>query len=429
MTKNIKFQGIIILVALGFYVNVSAQKKTREQYVSEYYKMAIEEMNRYRIPASITLAQGILETESGNSDLCRIAKNHFGIKCKTTWQGMKFIKDDDTKNECFRAYSSAEESFRDHSLFLVNGDRYANLFTFDIKDYKSWAYGLKEAGYATAKTYPQMLLKHIEDLKLYQFDNYGSMKSMSNIKIEDEQNQDSSSNISAEERKKLIQNELSSLAKSRANNLNYVTLDRNLTLMDISKINNIPFLNLILFNELDGEQLLMPGQNIFLQKKLSSNPVGKHIVKAGESIYDISQIYGMTSESIRRFNRLEKYEQVSSGDTLYLDKMRETYPRTRTYYEIQNEKIKLGSLNSSSTPKVYNGVSSNATQPVVNTIQPIPGTDKYMIMHTIKAQENVFRISKLYDVSVNDILVWNNLTVESGLTVGQVLKIISNKKP
>ena len=133
-------------------------------------------MNRYKIPASITLAQGLIETESGNSLLASKANNHFGIKCKAEWKGAIFIKDDDTKNECFRAYGAVEESYRDHSLFLLK-PRYAKLFSYDMTDYRSWAYGLKEAGYATNPNYPAMLIKYIEELKLYQFDKFGMEKS------------------------------------------------------------------------------------------------------------------------------------------------------------------------------------------------------------------------------------------------------------
>lgn len=141
-------------------------------YIEKYYKTAIREMYQYRIPASITLAQGILESGCGMSDLATIANNHFGIKCTSDYTGDTFLKDDDKKDDCFRVYLDAESSYRDHSLFLVNRPRYSFLFTYYIKDYRAWAIGLKRAGYATNPNYPQLLIDVIEANKLYEYDRH-----------------------------------------------------------------------------------------------------------------------------------------------------------------------------------------------------------------------------------------------------------------
>ncbi|WP_443945168.1 glucosaminidase domain-containing protein [Pedobacter sp. AW1-32] len=138
-------------------------------YIDEFKAVAIEEMNAYGIPASITLAQGILESGSGNSDLAKYANNHFGIKCTSDWRGKNYFKDDDQKNDCFRVYKDARESFKDHSEFLKR-KRYSPLFQLDKNDYKSWARGLKDAGYATNPRYPEMLINMIEKYELYQYD-------------------------------------------------------------------------------------------------------------------------------------------------------------------------------------------------------------------------------------------------------------------
>lgn len=138
-------------------------------YIDEFKSVAIEEMNAYGIPASITLAQGILESGSGNSDLAKYANNHFGIKCTSDWKGKNYFRDDDQKNDCFRVYRDARESFKDHSEFLKR-KRYSNLFQLDKNDYKSWAQGLKQAGYATNPKYPDMLISTIEKYQLYQYD-------------------------------------------------------------------------------------------------------------------------------------------------------------------------------------------------------------------------------------------------------------------
>ena len=141
-----------------------------ESYIDKFKEIAVWQMHKFGIPASITMAQAILESNSGNSQLARVAKNHFGIKCTNSWNGKTYLKDDDKKGECFRMYSDEKESFRDHVEFLKR-DRYATLFTIDSRDYKAWAHGLKKAGYATNPKYPQLLISLIERYKLYELDS------------------------------------------------------------------------------------------------------------------------------------------------------------------------------------------------------------------------------------------------------------------
>lgn len=144
---------------------------TREEYIEEYAPLAVEAQEEYGIPASITLAQGILESDNGNSRLATEGNNHFGIKCKSDWKGRKMYHDDDELDECFRAYRTAEESYEDHSIFLSTGQRYASLFDLEITDYEGWAHGLKAAGYATNPAYAERLIKIINDNKLYKYDD------------------------------------------------------------------------------------------------------------------------------------------------------------------------------------------------------------------------------------------------------------------
>lgn len=146
-----------------------AQRITPEQYIALYKDIAMSEMKRSGVPAAITLAQGILETECGNSELVKKSNNHFGIKCRNTWTGASVTHDDDLKGECFRAYNSPDESFKDHSDFLKTSPRYAPLFKLDQTDYRGWAYGLKRAGYATNPAYPAILIKNIEQYNLQQY--------------------------------------------------------------------------------------------------------------------------------------------------------------------------------------------------------------------------------------------------------------------
>ena len=162
----------IILLSLLF-VAVSAiagVRQTREEYVEKYKAIAIAHMERYGIPASITMAQGILESDSGNSQLSTSSNNHFGIKCKKHWTGDRVYHDDDAKGECFRAYPSVEASYQDHADFLDQSPRYDSLFAYPSDDYRSWARGLKAAGYATAPDYAERLVKIIESMKLYLLD-------------------------------------------------------------------------------------------------------------------------------------------------------------------------------------------------------------------------------------------------------------------
>ena len=143
---------------------------TRKEYIEKYKELAVKQMRKHKIPASITLAQACLESSNGNSSLARKANNHFGIKCHNGWKGKGYTHDDDKKDECFRKYDSAEDSFTDHSYFLISGSRYNSLFDLKITDYKAWAHGLKAAGYATNPKYAQMLIDIIEEYKLYEFD-------------------------------------------------------------------------------------------------------------------------------------------------------------------------------------------------------------------------------------------------------------------
>ncbi len=168
---------VFSLLALVVSVDVAGQnggRTSREEYIREFAPLAIEAQEEYGIPASITLAQGILESDSGNSRLATEGNNHFGIKCKSNWTGGTVYHDDDEEDECFRAYDSAEESYQDHSIFLATGQRYASLFDLEPTDYKGWAHGLRAAGYATNPAYAERLIKIIDDYELYKYDTQAS---------------------------------------------------------------------------------------------------------------------------------------------------------------------------------------------------------------------------------------------------------------
>lgn len=167
---RIIFAVLFLATAAGAAAQTKNTRQTREEYIYRYRRIAVDHMERYGIPASITLAQGILESDCGNSRLSRSSNNHFGIKCKKDWTGNRVYHDDDEKGECFRSYETVEESYEDHARFLDNSPRYEKLFSYPTDDYRSWAHGLKAAGYATAPDYALRLIKIIEESKLYLFD-------------------------------------------------------------------------------------------------------------------------------------------------------------------------------------------------------------------------------------------------------------------
>lgn len=231
--------------------NPNQKSYTTLSYIDQFKDVAIEEMNAYGIPASITLAQGILESGSGNSDLAKYANNHFGVKCTSDWKGKGYYKDDDQKNECFRVYKDARESYKDHSAFLKR-KRYSGLFQLDKNDYKNWAYGLKDAGYATNPQYPTLLINTIEKYELHQYDQAESEKDKLNR--EDRVFADINKSI-PEEKKKYTPVYLPKTKQSTARSNNVYTVKQgdtlyniakryNLTIEQLKEINNLPDLSI-----------------------------------------------------------------------------------------------------------------------------------------------------------------------------------------
>ncbi|MEC8030888.1 MAG: glucosaminidase domain-containing protein [Bacteroidota bacterium] len=259
---------------------------TREQYIEQYRKDAIIQMHKHKIPASITMAQGILESSNGNSRLAVKGNNHFGIKCHN-WDGKKIYEDDDKKNECFRKYENALASFEDHSLFLKKYNRYAFLFDFKITDYKAWAKGLKTAGYATNKKYADLLIKLIEENQLYELD-----------KVKETQS---------------ILTEFSRNVYLHPNRIKYVISKEGETLLEIAKEFDMRLWQLYKYNDIEDEYELTKGEKIFIQPKKNKGKVEAHITKDGESIRSISQLYGIKLKKLKKRNKhLSGYE-INSG--------------------------------------------------------------------------------------------------------------------
>ena len=303
MKKN-----LLILVVIFFNVNsVFAQpaerRITREEYIEMYKDDAIREMMKSGVPASITLAQGILESGDGNSPLAVYAKNHFGVKCHSGWKGKTMRLDDDEKNECFRKYETVYESYKDHSEFLVTRSRYDFLFELKITDYKGWAKGLKKAGYATNPKYADLLIMLIEKNNLNQYDNYAKVPPRRPTKVRDS--------------KVLATKSLKRIIKLH-NNIKYVKVKKGDTFYRISKDFNMNLWQILKYNDLNENDILKIDDIIYLQPKKNKAKEKYHTVKKGETMRDISQLYGVKLKKLYKKNRMFMGTQPNIGDKIHL---------------------------------------------------------------------------------------------------------------
>jgi len=253
-------------------------------YINTYSDLAVNEMKKHKIPASITLAQGLLESGAGRSSLAAKSNNHFGIKCGSSWRGKTVRHHDDARNECFRAYNHPRDSYEDHSLFLTRGARYAFLFKLNITDYKGWARGLKKAGYATDPSYANRLITIIEDYELYKYDRKGGKGSSK------------------------IQEEEASTLKHQvylSNDLAYIVARNGDTFKSLDKETGISWRKLIKYNDLHEGYTLANGDIIYLCKKnkKAAKKYTVHIVRDGDSMHGIAQMYGIRLENLYKMNR------------------------------------------------------------------------------------------------------------------------------
>ena len=272
-------------------------------------------MKEYGIPASITLAQGILESGSGNSKLARIANNHFGIKCHKDWHGKTFYMDDDEEHECFRKYNKAEDSYRDHSLFLTQRGRYSFLFDYDIKDYKKWAHGLKKAGYATNPKYPQLLIRIIENYELAQYDSGKAGK-----RKKKKENLVDLAEIAAPVTADLVKIDTTATGRQlyTNNGKKLIIAREGDNYYDIAQEFGIYSWQLYTYNDVSKKHEVRSGELVYLEKKKrkADKKFKTHIVLEGESMQMISQIYGIKLKRLYSMNNLPEGIQVSAGTKL-----------------------------------------------------------------------------------------------------------------
>ena len=311
----------MVLFPLGLF----AQKITPEEYIQTYKDIAMSEMREHKIPASITLAQGLLESGAGNSALAREAKNHFGIKCHKGWTGKTYIMDDDEKDECFRKYNDAEESFRDHSEFLCGRSRYAALFDLEITDYEGWAKGLKAAGYATNPKYAQLLIDRIELYDLAKYDKIALGQMTDDNQLPD---------IAPED-------ELLELAFSPADRSKYELVDMTQDKRFIYENNGVRFVyakegeaperlaqefgikfkKFCTYNLLKrpDEMVFHSGDVVYLAKLKNKNWKAKrHVVGEGETLRDVALRYAVKPEKIMKKNGLVEGQRLDTGQVLWL---------------------------------------------------------------------------------------------------------------
>ncbi len=399
-------------------VGLSAQPKmTVQMYLSTYHKIAIEEMERGAVPASITLAQGIVESAFGNSKLAREAKNHFGIKCHSDWEGEAFYQwDDEEKPSCFRVYCDAKTSYIDHTDFLVKGKRYDFLFELDIKDYLGWAKGLKKAGYATAPDYAEKLVRVVEE---YGLSKYDLMQIASAVLVEEKPAPTSHqpvtetkdfewgattpirTNDSELDGKFTVIKRLSPVFPKyyregiyRQNDLQMVVANVDDTPASLSIKHGLSEKKIRLYNDMNATDQLILYQYVFLEpkKQLYEGERKAWRITDDETMYEIAQAYGIKLSTLEKRNLMKHGEEPAVGEWIYLYGSANKKPRLR-------DEKPLGIFPDKSNKK--KGKKS---------------------VHQVEAGETLFGIAKQYGLSVEALRTKNKLTSKA-LRVGQELKI------
>lgn len=408
--------------------------QTIRDYIAEWWPVAVREMQESGIPASISLAQGILESAAGTSELASRSNNHFGIKCHKGWTGKTVHYDDDAPNECFRRYNSPEDSWEDHSEFLRTRDRYASLFDLKSDDYKGWAHGLKKAGYATNPKYPELLIKLINDYNLDQYDQYNAEQ------------------LAAEgggRRRKPGAPDTPGPAISAEvfwfNRIPTVLASAGEHPIDIAERHFVPLLRLCDYNDFEPEYVLSTGEKVFLKPKRRKAADKVHIVKGGESLRDIAQDHGVRLDLLARRNLVTEGFIPAAGERIELRGKANRPPKAaprpspkpaNTAVARSTTKPAAGQpiLEERSNPTAHQPlpVESRAVEtpvpdpvpPVVNTADrpaelALPLSER---LHEVLQGETLYSISRRYQVSVDQLRLWNSLP-DNNIRIGQQLMV------
>ncbi|MES2561058.1 MAG: LysM peptidoglycan-binding domain-containing protein [Bacteroidota bacterium] len=370
-------------------------KMTVEQYVEKYAGIAVDEMHRSRIPASITLAQGLLESGNGNSRLALQANNHFGIKCKADWKGESLKEDDDAPQECFRKYPTPLDSYKDHSDFLMKGQRYAFLFDLEPTDYKSWAMGLRKAGYATNPKYGEILITTIEKNNLQRFDQ----EKPTAVEVKEiiaEKNE-----VVAEQ-KNLVINNIPAMVAKQGESYASIASAYDMRVWQIYK-----------YNDLTKSDTLAAGDTLYLKPKNYKGLVETYTVSGNENMHLISQRFAVKLSRLLKYNHMKENEEPASGETIYLRSKRSDAVRLRA------GNIPALQIDTAYNDKVYDDPKKN-----IETSAPVMPEDLYSVeahgikedmafFHTVQAGETLFAIAKKYNVQVDGMKNLNNLPNEN----------------
>lgn len=423
--KSFLFLLTLFLAVSGLHAQDNLNPQVVE-YVKTYADLAITEMQRTGVPAAIKLAQGILETEAGQSDLVRRSNNHFGIKCKSWWTGEKVYHDDDERGECFRKYPEAYQSWKDHSDYLKSQPRYAFLFELDPEDYSAWAKGLKKAGYATNPRYPQILIKYIE---LYHLDDYtliamgkkkpateylagvytdkkvvpvnagaGQVVTTSAGNTVETTNSEAGTTIPDLQPQNYPEGEF------KINDTRVIFASAGSSLLAIADAYRVKLKWLYEFNELDDEtEVLEKSQLVYLQRKRRHGFNEFHICRRGETLADISQVEGIRLESLLSYNFLKAEMIPAPGEKLYLRHEAPARPK----------------LAAAELISVRETMASNNIKPVITV-------EENYHRHTVSSKETLYSLSKKYQVSQEQIRDWNKLD-SVDLKVGQELLIYKSR--
>jgi len=356
MKRLISILASLLCLTLSASQSPAPDKTPQVIYIEQFAPLAVEEMYRSGIPASITLAQGLLESGYGLSELAVKGNNHFGIKCHNNWTGGRIYYDDDRKGECFRKYRSPEESYRDHSDFLRYRDRYKFLFDYKITDYKSWAHGLKKAGYATDPAYPKKLINLIETYSLYEYDRKSSSfaksekkaarkaekeakKSRKPLKDSDREIEDELADAAAESLLPPTPTEIEQvkpLSDSRRQEFHF-SLTRQMysqngvpfvysvegeTYQSIAASNNLFEREILKYNDAFKGEKLLPGTVVYLRpkKKQAAKGLDKHVFEEGDSMRAISQRFGVRLDRLYKMNAMPEGYTPKEGDIIRLRK-------------------------------------------------------------------------------------------------------------
>jgi len=380
-------------------------KSIIHDYIDTYKEMAIAEMQRTGVPASIKLAQGIHETMAGTSVLVRKSNNHFGIKCKATWRGPSVSHDDDARGECFRKYESPDQSYRDHSDFLKNSSRYASLFKLDPMDYEGWAHGLKKAGYATNPKYPQIIIKLVKEYNLQDYTLIALGKAPAQSEQFAGNDKQTEDGMIAQQAVLLTEGEdgqaianpstVYPSGEFRINGSKVIYAKKGTSFLAIAQQYDISLAKLFDFNDLDETEELDNDQLVYLERKKKTSSEEFHIVKAGEDIHYIAQLKGIRLDALLENNSLQHDMKLLAGTKIYLNGKAPSRPALSLL--AAND----GNVNRNEVTMKY------SSKPV---------------MHKVKSGETIYSIAKRYKVSMERVMEWNRLRSHN-LQVGQELKI------